>query len=90
MGRMKNMSNGFWKEIHGFTSLGEYNRFVNYIDELIESGDIEEITPNPDYGFGEIYGGRWIKKVKSNEIWRLIPPDFPFKGLWEPVGKYDL
>jgi hypothetical protein len=73
------------EEIHGFTSPSEYTRFLKYIQSLIDSGEIEETEVEPDYGRGEIYGGRWFRYRDSCEIWRLIPPDVPFKGLWELV-----
>ena len=46
-----------------------------------------EIEPDPDYGYGEIYGGRWLQDIESSEVWRLVSPDIPFKGLWERVRK---
>ena len=53
------MSKIVWEEIHGFASLGEYNRFVQYIEGQMKAGFVREIDPNADYGYGEIYGGRW-------------------------------
>lgn len=74
-----------WEEIHGFNSLGEYNRFVKYIESQVSEKIAAEIEPDPNYGKGEIYGGRWFRDLETDEIWRLIPPDIPFKGLWELV-----
>ena len=74
-----------WEEIHGFNSLDEYNRFLRYIEKQVSDKIAEEIDPDPNYGKGEIYGGRWFKHLETGEIWRLIPPDIPFKGLWELV-----
>lgn len=74
-----------WEEIHGFSSPGEYDRFVKYIHAQVASGHAEEIEANADYGRGEIYGGRWFKDSETGQIWRLVPPDPPFRGLWEPV-----
>lgn len=81
------MTSTVWEEIHGFVSLGEYNKFVQYIEEQIKAGYVKEIDPNPDYGYGEIYGGRWFEEIANGEVWRLVPPDIPFKGLWEPVRR---
>jgi hypothetical protein len=74
-----------WEEIHGFTSPGEYDRFVQYIHDQVASGHAEEVDVDDDYGRGEIYGGRWFKDIETGEVWRLIPPDPPFRGLWERV-----
>ena len=78
-----------WEEIHGFTSPSEYERFSKYISNQVKLGQVEEITPDPEYGPGEIYGGMWFRELASGEIWRLVPPDYPFKGLWEPVKQSD-
>jgi hypothetical protein len=79
------ISNCPWEEIHGFAVSSEYNRFIKYLERQIHNHEVEEIEIDPDYGSGTIYGGRWFKYLDTGEIWRLIAPDFPFKGLWEPV-----
>ncbi len=75
------------EEIHGFASPGEYDRFLRYLEGLTAAGVLQEIPADPDYGPGLVYGGRWFRHGRSAEIWRLVPPDFPFKGLWEPVHR---
>lgn len=79
------MNSHSWEEIHGFSSPSEYIRFVKYVEQLVSAGQVEEVKAESDYGGGGIYGGRWFKEKATGEIWRLVPPDFPFKGLWEPV-----
>jgi hypothetical protein len=74
-----------WEEFHGFSSPGEYRRFVQYIEEQVKSGVAREIPVDPLYGKGAIYGGRWFQDVETRAVWRLVEPDFPFRGLWEPV-----
>jgi hypothetical protein len=80
-----------WEEIHGFDSPGEYQRFVRYIGQQVAAGSALELPADPLYGKGMIYGGRWFQDVDTGAVWRLVPPDFPFRGLWEPVvasGKF--
>ncbi|MGV6852226.1 MAG: hypothetical protein ACWA5R_08615 [bacterium] len=74
-----------WEEIEGFKSLGEYDRFVQYIEGQVQAGYVSELEIDQNYGKGEIFGGRWFQDIDTQSIWRLIPPDIPFKGLWEPV-----
>jgi hypothetical protein len=78
---------GGWEEIHGFSSPGEYARFLNYIEQLLVRGEAEELGADPSYGKGLIFGGRWFKDVDFGQVWRLVPPDLPFMGLWEPVSR---
>jgi hypothetical protein len=75
----------FGEEIHDFESLGEYERFGEYIGGQVAAGLLAVRTPEPDYEKGLIFGGRWYEDPHTNEIWRLVPPDFPFRGLWEKV-----
>ena len=84
MDKIKN-SDCLWEEIHGFVVPSEYNRFIKYLERQIHNNEVEEIEIDLNYGFGEIYGRRWFKHITTGEIWRLIAPDFPFKGLWEPI-----
>ena len=79
------MVNNSWEEIHGFSSLSEYKKFVQYIEKQINDGYVLEKSPDMKYGYGEIYGGRWFENINSGDVWRLVPPDFPFRGVWEPI-----
>lgn len=74
-----------WEEIHGFSSPSEYERFIRYIEAQVASGIAREVPADENYSAGEIYGGRWFQHAESCETWRLVAPDLPFKGLWEPV-----
>jgi hypothetical protein len=75
-----------WDEIHGFMSPGEFKRFVQYLEGQLANGVVREQPADPLYGKGMIYGGRWFQDIETGAIWRLVPPDPPFRGLWEPVA----
>ena len=76
-----------WEEIHGFAGPGEFRRFEDFIERQVRDGNAEEVAVDPAYGPGMLFGGRWFRDVTSGEVWRLIPPDPPFYGLWEPVRR---
>jgi hypothetical protein len=80
------MSRSGWEEIHGFSTPEEYRRFVEYIQRQVALGQAEEVPVDPSYGPGELFGGRWFRDLESGEVWRLIPPDPPFYGVWERCG----
>lgn len=82
---MSQTSSG-WEAIRGFQSPGEHRRFVEFMERQVSSGEAEELEPDPAYGPGELYGGRWFRHRATGEVWRLIPPDPPFYGVWEPVN----
>lgn len=75
-------------EIKEFNSMSEYERFENYISQKLSEGEIKEIEPEEYYHGKSPYGlnyDRWFKDCSSDDVWRLIPPDYPFKGLFEKV-----
>jgi hypothetical protein len=48
------------EKIHGFCSLQKYTRFVQYFEIQVKAGHIIEIEPDPEYGYEEVYVGRWF------------------------------
>jgi hypothetical protein len=74
-----------WEEIRGFYTPDEYQKFCDYIESQIAQGVVEEKSPRASYHKGLIFGGRWFEDVQTKQTWRLVAPDFPFKGLWEKV-----
>ncbi|CNJ57160.1 hypothetical protein HB991_11155 [Yersinia mollaretii] len=79
----KIMSSYIWEEINSFQSIGEFNRFQDWLNLQLNDGVITEI-PVTAYYASENFHERWFKK-HSGEIWRLVDPDFPFLGYWGPV-----
>ena len=72
------------EEIRGFSSISEFERFQKYINGLIDDGELIEISVRKRYaGFPE----QWYKCKSCALIWRLVHPDFPFKGLWLKVER---
>lgn len=81
----KKIEGAVWEAIDAFSSPVEYARFTAYIEKQVADGFAKELTMDENYGAGELYGGRWFQDLTTLETWRLIAPDFPFLGLWEPV-----
>lgn len=76
------------KEIEEFKSIIEYNKFVKYISDRLSEREIIEIEPKEYYHGKNLWGenkDRWFKDCSTNDLWRLVPPDFPFKGFFEKV-----
>lgn len=76
------------QEIREFSSVIEYNRFNKYLFKKLSEGEIEELEPE-EYFHGKNPWGenkdRWFKDCSSEGKWRLVPPDFPFKGFFEKI-----
>ena len=71
------------EEINGFLSLSEFNRYLTYLGELIDCGELTETPVVKRYaGFEE----QWYKCTKCDQVWKLVYPDYPFTGIWNTVG----
>lgn len=84
--KMTNSCN--WEEIREFQSISEFVRFCDCLSGQIDAGLVEVVVadkPSDDLIFG-LTERRYFCK-SSGEIWRLISPDAPFGGLWEPVKR---
>lgn len=67
------------EEIDGFHSIWEFERFQKYIEGLVKDGDLVQVPVKKYYaGFPE----EWYRCKECPQIWRLVHPDFPFKGIW--------
>jgi hypothetical protein len=73
-----------WPKINDFTSIREFERFEIYVEEQKRKGWLIEISVGKPYASPNLKE-RWFKCSKCNIIWRLVYPDFPFKGLWDRV-----
>lgn len=70
-------------EIKGFSSLNGFQRFKEYIKNLVDEGDLIPIPVTNRYAdFSE----EWYKCKSCEQVWKLVYPDFPFKGLWTKVS----
>jgi hypothetical protein len=79
------MNNCPWKKITDFQSLSEFNRFVDWIGEEIRSGAAEDVAVAKPYLDGNTFKEKWFRHIESGKIWRLVWPDAPFHGVFEPV-----
>ena len=73
------------EEIYEFQCLSEYERFVLWINKFVRDGAIEEIDVSERYIGATVFSERWFKDKSTGLIWRLVAPDFPFKGTFEQV-----
>ena len=76
------------QEIKEFNSHFEYERFTKYLVEKLSEHGLEEIEPQEYYHGKSPFGlnkDRWFRDCSSEDIWRLVPPDYPFKGFFKKV-----
>jgi len=74
-----------WEKINEFQSYSEFERFVSWIDEQVKSGVAEELQVRKPYIGATTFREKWYRHVASGKTWRLVWPDGPFTGIFEPV-----
>jgi hypothetical protein len=76
-----------WEEIHGFASPGEFERFRQWLREAIDEGGLTEVDVAERYSGSTIFHEQWLA-TPEGEIWRVVDPDFPFRGVFLRVSPH--
>lgn len=72
-----------WKEIRGFDSPEHFSDFMHTVESSIISNELTPIPVEQKYG-SAMFEETWYRTA-SGQIWRLVSPEYPFKGLFERV-----
>jgi hypothetical protein len=74
-----------WKRVDHFESLAEYEETKALITAQVKGGLAQERRVAKPYSGLETLDERWYKCSVTKEVWRLVAPDPPFPGVFEPV-----
>jgi hypothetical protein len=80
------MNSSNWTKINDFKSLGEFNLFILWLNVQVDNGQAFEVPVQSPYIGNSTFTEKWFKELGSETVWRVVWPDFPFTGLFEPVG----
>jgi hypothetical protein len=78
-----------WEEIDKFHSFQEYEKFKDWISEQVALKNADEVPVRERYSGTMMREELWFKHLSSDQIWRLVGPDPPFYGVFEPITKID-
>lgn len=79
------MTECLWEPIEVFVSRGEFDRFVAWMSKLETNSITEKVPVSQPYLGATSFTEQWFKHSGSGQVWRLVWPDGPFKGLFERV-----
>jgi hypothetical protein len=79
------MSECLWEKIDAFQSQGEFRRFEAWLAKQIQGGDAEQVEVKRRYAAATTPRERWFRHKSSGKTWRLVDPDPPFPGTFEPT-----
>jgi hypothetical protein len=68
-------------ETTSFKNFIEFGHLEKALDESEDFSEIEAEIPYANVGLEE----KWFKYMSNGEVWRLVRPDPPFKGIWSKV-----
>ena len=74
-----------WDQIDEFGSLAEYQRFNNWINGEVTSGLATVVPVTKPYSGSSLWDEHWFKCLSDKQVWRLVAPDGPFRGIFKPV-----
>lgn len=74
-----------WEKIDDFQSLSEFNQFVDWMSSQTKSGTAIEVPVLRPYIGATSFREKWYRHIASGKIWRLVWPDAPFTGVFEPI-----
>lgn len=74
-----------WEKINDFQSYSEFERFIAWLDAQIRASAAEETAVSNPYLGATTFVEKWVRHVGSGQVWRVVWPDAPFRGLFEPV-----
>ena len=73
-----------WKAIEGFNSDDEYAEVRSLLSDHVRSGLAREEPVKKPYS-GVDWDEHWFRCLATKQMWRLIAPDPPFKGLFKRI-----
>ena len=73
-----------WEKIAAFQMPSEFDRFERWIADQVGAGIALEVPVRTSRA-GSLPDEKWYRHLASGEVWRLVSPDFPFRGAFERV-----
>ena len=72
-----------WEPIDRFQSLADYEKFLSRINEQVAAGRAYVVPLDPAKAWGSAWDEHWYRCVADREVWRLVGPDPPFRGVFK-------
>jgi hypothetical protein len=76
-----------WERIERFDTFERYNSVKAAVSEQVSAGLAKETRVLKPYSGLKTLDERWFRCSADGRIWRLIAPDPPFPGIFEPIDQ---
>jgi hypothetical protein len=74
-----------WEPIDRFRSLADYEELLSRINRQVADGLVKAVPLDAAKAWGNAWDEHWFECLSSHEIWRLVGPDPPFRGVFKLV-----
>ena len=75
-----------WEPVREFGSSREYERFQQRMEDQVASGLAARVPVQSPYSGSSLWEEHWYECLSDRQVWRLVAPDPPFKGIFKPVA----
>lgn len=79
-----------WRVVREFASLADYNDLLARLEQDVREGGAQSVPVDRPYSGSTLWDERWFKNRDTAEVWRLVAPDPPFRGLFNRAASEDL
>lgn len=83
------MSEDGWEMIEGFQGWAEFEKFDAWISGQVAGGAASQVPVERLYSGSSLIEQKWFRHARSGKVWRLVRPDPPFQGVFEPIPDED-
>jgi hypothetical protein len=75
-----------WDPVDEFNSLADYRRFHEWMKGQVTSGLATAVPVTKPYSGSSLWDEHWFKCLRNGQVWRLVGPDPPFRGIFKVVS----
>lgn len=74
-----------WTAIDRFESLAHYEDFLARITKEVSDGRARLVPVDPKRAWGTAWDEHWYECLPNKEIWRVVAPEPPFRGVFKKL-----
>ena len=75
----------YWQPISAFGSSAEYRELLAFLNSEVAKGVAEPVPVERPYSGSTLFDEHWFKNLRTEEIWRIVGPDPPYRGTFKKV-----
>ena len=74
-----------WQQVTAFKSSAEYRELLAFLTAEVEKGVAQSLPVERPYSGSTLFDEHWFRNLQTDETWRIIGPDPPYRGTFKRV-----